>query len=354
MISNNLKEIRDLPAVLFPHSCLPESDIKKILPLFDRITMFQPWFMERPVFISETDDFNDVRILNPPVNLKPGEEFKVQLSEYHNWIKHNQDKAYTEFLKATQGTGSAEDTTWEIRRMLRQVDENASTPQNENTLKWHLILHLAQEAEDQRLEADRMLKALKERKSPLKGAVEEEDEVGLFEDLPPFEPELIMGEYNLRQIFDAWFSLFGDYLTGNELFVTFNRHVMDYVAELWDDFGAGEEAVHSPAIEFKFPDLSHLTLENLSEIKRKHLKDGKIRDFKKLIQETVENRANELPELDKLSKEFEALWPSELSKGTLNVTLKYLPSLPGTEIPEINETLKHFSNKTMILIEPSF
>ena len=354
MVSNNLKENRNLSAVLFPRFSLQESDIKKILSFFDTLTLFQPWFMERPVFISETDGLDDIRILNPPINLKPEEGFKARLSEYHNWIKHNQDKGYIEFLKATQGMGSAEDTTWEIRRVLRQAGQNASTPEKEETLRWHLILHLAQEAEDQWSEADRMLKALKERKSPLKGAVEEEDEVGLFEDLPPFEPELIMGEYNLRQIFDAWFSLFGDYLTGNELFVTFNRHVMDYVAELRDNFGAGEEAVHSPAIEFKFPDLSHLTLENLSEIKRKFLKDGKIRDFKKLIQKTVKNRAYELPELDKLAKEFEALWPSELSKGTLNVTLKYLPSLPGTEIPEINETLKHFSNKTMILIQPSF
>ena len=72
-----MKRIGDLHAVLFPHSYLQESDIKKILSIFDTLTLCQPWFMDRPVSISGAGESDFIRILNPPVTLKPGEGFKT-------------------------------------------------------------------------------------------------------------------------------------------------------------------------------------------------------------------------------------------------------------------------------------
>ena len=210
MTSDSLEKMDDLPVILFPHTYLPESSAKKILIFFGPLTIFQPWFMEQPGFMSGADGRNLVQVLNPPNNLKPEEGFKTLLSEYHHWIDDNQDKSYQEFLKASQGRNFTENTTWEIRQMLRQINKSTSTAEEANTLKWHLILHLAREVEDQRREAERMLGILKEKASPLKDIIEEDDDlISLFEDLPPFGSELPGGGYQLGEIFEAWFALFG-------------------------------------------------------------------------------------------------------------------------------------------------
>lgn len=284
---NSFEEIKGVPVILFPHSYLPESGIKKILPFFGQLTICQPWFMERPIFVSETDDITSIRFLNPPINLNPGECFKRLLSEYHGWIRNNQDKSSIELLKTCQGIEPTDNSTWEIRQALRRMGQHTSLPEEDHSLRWHLILHLAQEIEDQRLEADRMLNALKEKNSPLKGTIEEgaDDIWGLLEDLPPFESEPIMNEYNLRLILEAWFVLFEGCLKGNDFLVTFNKHVMAHVSELWEDFG--------------------------------------------------------------IEKKFEA----SLSGKTLHIIAKYLSPLSNNDLPEKDKVLKHLSNKTIILIE---
>lgn len=287
---NNLEEIKGLPVNIFPHSCLPEPVIKKILPFFGLITIFQPWFMGRPFFVEETDDINSIQILNPPINLNPGEGFKRLLSEYRGWIRNNQEKSSIEFLKACQGIEPNENSTWEIRQMLRRIDRHTSVPEEDDSIRWHLILHLAQEIEDQRLEADRILNALKEKKSPLEGIIEEGAD-NIFEDLPKFESEPIMGENSLRQVLEAWFALFGGHLKGDDFLVTFNQHVMEYVSESWEDFG--------------------------------------------------------------VEKKVEASYPQELTGGTLHIIAKYLSPLSITDLPIKDNVLKHLSNKTIILVGES-
>ena len=262
MISRNSQETIDFSGNLFPYAYLTEPILKKALSFFDVLTIFQPWCMERPPFLSGTEDFHGIRILNPPSHLNPGEGFKVLLSEYYRWIQNNRDTGYTAFMKASQGIELTEDTSWEIRRMLRQVGKNASTPEEDPALRWHLILHLAQEVEDQRLEADRLLETLREKSPPLEGIVDNgEDMETLLGDLPHFGSEPMMGEYHLRQIIEAWFSLFKEYLKGNEILITFSRQVMDYVTGLWNDFSLEGETNPVGEYPFTFPDLSCYALD---------------------------------------------------------------------------------------------
>lgn len=351
---NNAEVGKDLPVILFPHSRLSESTLKKILSFFGPLTIFQPWFMERPVFGLQAYDVNAVQVMHPPSELKPGENFKALLSEYRYWMENNLDKGYTEFLKASQQADPSENTTWGIRQMIRRMGRRTSAPEKDPHLKWHLILHLAQEMEDQRLEADRMLESLKESDVLLKGIIEESKDVkSLVEDLPPFESEPAVDEQHLKRVFEAWFALFGGYLKGDELLVTPNRHVMKYVSDLWNESGFEDQAENTPSIQFKFPDLSHHTLQELAETKRTQCNNDKIRELKDLILDFGENAIHNLSKLADLSKEVETSCLPELSEDTLEIMVKYLPHFPEDAHHETNSVLRNLMNKTIVLVENS-
>jgi len=344
--------MNELPANLFPHSHLSESSLREILSFFGPITIFQPWFMERPAFVLETEDLNLVRLLNPPLDLKPGKGFRSLLSEYKNWMKRNRDRSYTAFLKANQKMESAENATWEIRQELRRINQNTPAPEEDRSFGWHLVLHLAGEIEDQYQEADRMLKLLKEKRSPLRGIVEEEEDVrSLFEDLPRFEPETVTGEYRLELVFEAWFALFGGYLKGHELLLTLSPRVMDHVSELWEEAGIETGGQQEEMVSFKCPDLSEHPLDGLIEIKRKSFKQDKIKELRRLILNFWENPTGNFVTLERLSKEIEVSRPWEFSAGALNITAKFLIAPSNNDPLQTNRVLRDLSGKTIILVE---
>ena len=347
-----VQKIKDLPAILFPHTHLSESMLKKILSFFGPITIFRPWFMDRPTLNSIADQANAIQVKHPPSNLKPGEDFMSRLSEYRHWIEYNRDRGYTEFLQASQENNLTENTTWEIRQMIRREGRQNSAPQENPALKWHLILHLAQDVEDQKLEADKALKALKEKDVPLKGIVEESGEMdNLLEDLPPFESEPIWGEYRLRQILKAWFALFEGYLNENHLLVTSSPHVMAYVTDLWKETQIEEQGEGFTSICFKFPDLSHRSLKDLAEIKKTHLNDDKIRKLKALILDLGKNAHTHLPRLEALAKEVEASCPWEISQGVLDIMVTYLAPVTERDQGLMDTILKGLENRTLVLVE---
>ena len=342
--------IKELPTILFLHSHLPESEIKKILPFFGPLSVFHPWFMEPLSLNSINVDADWVHIKYPPPELKPAEDLKTLLAEYSRWIEEYQDKGYTEFLKASQETGLSEHKIWEIRQMIRN-DRRESSPALETT-RWHLVLHLAQDMEDQRHEAERLLTSLKEKDILLKGIIEESDNVqNPVEDLPSFESESFTAERHLGQVFESWFALFGEYLGERELLLTFSRHVMDYVSELWREPGK-ENQVETPSfIQFKLPDISHLPPRHLLEIKRTRFSHDKVGELKDHLLNFGESSIHTLSKLEALIGEFEESCPWELSKNALRITIQYLPPFPGHGHPASGISLKHLGNKTFVLVE---
>ncbi len=349
---NNFNETGSLPGILFPHSYLQESTVQKILSFFWPLTIFQPWFMERPIFVPENDELNAIQIMNPPTNLRPEDDFMTLLSEYRQWIQYNQDRSYMEFLKISQEMDLSESTTWEIRQMLRQREQKASTREQDHRSRWHLILHLAQEVVDQRMEADRMLEVLKQKDPPLKGIVEESDHVkSPLEDLPQFGSEPMVDEYQLRQIIEAWFGLFGGYLGGNDLLITCNPRVMDYISELSKESRDEDNIAYDSPIGFKFPDLSQHTLEKLATIRKKYFNEGRIRELKNLILDVGGDPDQNLFTLEKLSHEIESFFPWELGGGTLKIWVQYLARLADDEHIKRDGVLKQLSSRTIILVE---
>jgi hypothetical protein len=289
--------------------------------------------------------------LRPPENLKPEKGFGTRLSEYRHWIEQNSDRGYTEFLQVSQENDLTENTTWEIRQMIRRGGRQTSAPQEDPALKWHLILHLAQDVEDQKMEADRALKALKEKDVPLKGIVEEsEDMESLLGDLSPFESEPMGDEYRLRQILGAWVALFGGYLKENDLLVTSSRQVMGYVSDLWKESQDEDQGERLASVRFRFPDLSQHSLEDLAEIKKTRLNDDKIRELKAHLLDPGKSGANHVSRLEALAREVEASCPWEISEGVLNIRVTYLPPLPESNQVPMDRILKALEKKTLALV----
>ena len=241
-------------ATLFPHSCLPEAEIKQILSFLGPLTICEPWHMERPLFLSEMEDYKAVKILRPPENMNPGRGFLTLLREYRGWSKTHRDKGHRDFLKAVQGQASSEGSSWTIRQSL--LDGRATSQEQDQLLKWHLLLHLSRDIDDSRQEIDSLLESLKQMGSPLAGSLEEDPENPLS-DLPHSPGESMFGADAMEQVLEAWMALFGDYLKNEDLLVTGNRQVLDYVLEKWEEAGEDSNEPAPGPISFPWPDLSH-------------------------------------------------------------------------------------------------
>jgi len=226
--------------------------------------------MDGPLPVPEGDEVSSIDVLLPPVNLKPKEGFKGLLSEYLLWIRQNQDRGYAAFLSATQKATLSEDTSWEIRKMIRQTGHDTPVSQGSPALKWHLILHLARAFEENLMAADDILRQVKKHKSPLEDALGEETQLqNMFDDLPQPETDPFMDEHHLQQVFEAWFGLFGEILPDHGILITLNRYVIHYVKKIFDDkvIRLSKEAAElvSPKISSNFSNFIPYHLPHLAD-----------------------------------------------------------------------------------------
>ncbi|NQT57267.1 MAG: hypothetical protein HQ551_13675 [Desulfobacteraceae bacterium] len=238
------------PVILFPYSHIAYPDLRKILDLFGRLTICQPWFIDIPLPTAKTQDLSLVHIIRPPSHLKPKGDIKGLLSEYNLWIRHNQDKGYTASLRAAMETPTSEDTSWEIGKMINRMGGGFPAPLEKDTLKWHIVLHLAWELEKNMVGAIETLNKVKQQKPPLEDALEKPaSSHGLLDDLSQSEMYPFLDNHLLRQIFEAWLGLFGGYLQNDVPLITFDRHVMNCVMEIFED----KSVTHSGDSERFFP-----------------------------------------------------------------------------------------------------
>ncbi len=192
--------------------------------------------MDGPIPKAEGEGSSSLRIIHPEEDVKPERDFKRLLSEYRSWMGQNRDKGYTAFLNAIREAGLSEDNPWEIRQMIRETGKESPVSQEDNALKWHLILHLAREFEENRLEEEEMLSQIKQQKSPLAQALGEETPFkGLFEDLPQSEKSLFVDKHHLGRVIKAWVGLFGVRLHNHAHLITLDGHVMEYVSNIFED-----------------------------------------------------------------------------------------------------------------------
>ena len=245
-------------AILCPDASAPESTLKDILSFFGSVKIGQPWFMDQPVPLSHE---GVVEILRPPEDLKPSGDFKALLAEYRGWIRTSHDKGFDAFLAFKEQASHGEEATWEIRRKLRRKEDRPDEERKRNALKWNLLLHLAHEIQEQRSEAEELLKTLKGKDSPLKGVIEEEEPPGPLSDLPEGEGPLSLSEASMTQVLEAWFSLFEEHLSGDEILLILSPAVFQYLCDTWEERGEGPaaEAILKEAVVLRrFPPLKRV------------------------------------------------------------------------------------------------
>ncbi len=214
--------------VLFPHTQLESGLLERLIEIFGSVTLCQPWFTEPTVLSKEN---GDLKVLFPSEAMKPKEDFKHLLSEYQGWMMDHQGKNRTAPLPGRE-TG---DETWAIRKAIRDVNKDADDPALQNTLKWHLVLHLARNLEEERVSAQDLLQRAAKSKSPLAEAMEKDEEIpDMFEDLPLAATYPYVTERHLNLIFEAWFGLFGSLIESDSELMTLDRQVFTYALDLFD------------------------------------------------------------------------------------------------------------------------
>lgn len=253
---------RNLQAAIFPHASISERNLKRVLSLFEKVILFQPWFMEKAPLMAR-DSPHLVQVLNPPERLKPGENFRSLLAEYRQWIRGNKGMGLPAFL-ALGRERVQNPPVYEIRGMIRSTGTPVEEDEKAEALQWHLTLHLAEELEEERESAETLLKTAAGLDSPLKGALEE-DAPGLLGDVSGLERETFFTEERSAQILDAWVSLYGEKVPDRVPLVTTEPQVLEYLKETWKELAVESQGSGLPEVTFLSPDLSTLGGDSFAE-----------------------------------------------------------------------------------------
>ncbi len=243
----------DTQIVLFPHSNIEEGILKRLIEIFGSLTLCQPWFTEPPV-LSSPLEHGSLNFCFPPETLRPPEDFKALLSEYQGWMMENHGDA----RPAAFSGGETGDETWVIRKAIRDAQKQAVDFARKNTLKWHLMLHLAGSLEEDRKSAEAMLQRVTKTKSPLAEAMAEGEAVpNIFEDFPLSAAYPYVTDRHLDLIFEAWFGLFGAQVGKKATLLTLDRQVMNHTVDLFDgkDVQPSGDPNLLPAAEANIPGL---------------------------------------------------------------------------------------------------
>ena len=267
-------------AILCPESSVPKRTLKVILSFFRSVKIGRPWFMDEPGPLSQS---GAVEILCPPQDLKPSIDFKRLLAEYRGWIRTSHSKGFDAFLAFKESNSQVEEVTWEIRGELRGKQDRPDEERKRSALKWNLLLHLAREIREEGQEAEDLLKTLKGKDSPLKGVIGEEDAPGPLSDLPERQGLPILSDTGMGQVLEAWFSLFEEQLSGEDILLTLSAGVFQYLCDIWEEWGEGlaEEGTLRDAVVLRqFPLLEkspvnviarHLSGKTIGRIREEYL-----------------------------------------------------------------------------------
>lgn len=343
----------NIPAVLFPHSDLSRSELGKILSLLGPLTVFLPWHMNASEVLINAPSEDGVRVLRPGEGAKPTEDgFRRALAEYRTWARLHTDRSPRSFMKTGVSPHGEEDPLWDIRQRIRQNGPASPPAGQDEALRWHLVLHLSRELESQRKEADRILNALRRKKSPLTGLTDDLDENhGLFDDLPGFDWAPETSSSDPAPVLRAWIRLFGARIDSRDILVTLDRRYVDHLAGLWIE--ACEAPVSTPpSLELSYPDLSAHTLETIIGLKKTHWTEDRTRELQDLLLSFGQDPAADSHAASGRAEALSEFAPEDLPSGRIALRAVYLPPLPSAGgLAEANPLLEAFLGRTLIFLE---
>lgn len=233
--------------ILFPHTTIESGLLESLTGTFGSMTLCLPWFTEPMDF-----EKGALNVCFPPETLKPREDFRHLLNEYQGWMRENRGKNRPAVFSA----GESGDETWAIRKAIREAGKDGDDPAPGNTLKWHLVLTLARNLEEDRDTARNLLQRAVKTKSPLAEAVERDEQIpDMFRDLPLSDVYPYVTDRHLNLIFEAWFGLFGEVIEDEAELLTLDPQVMNYAFGLFDgcDLQPIENNDLSPANKIETP-----------------------------------------------------------------------------------------------------
>jgi hypothetical protein len=331
--------MKNLRAVLFPHPYVSEVRLKRVLSLFEKVTLFQPWFLEKATPLAkEWPDL--VEVADPGDEFKPKEGFKGLLAEYKQWMRSNYRQGLASIQAFARDGLEADSPTWEIKSMIRNMGRTRGKDETAKALKWHLALHLAEEMGEEQQDTADLLRSVEELGSPLKGAVEEENVAGLPGDLPGLESEHLFSEERLAQILDAWFALFGKKVRGGEALITVNPRVLKFVTDTWDEYAAGGQESRPPEFNLESADLSPLGKQEFLEKRESLFTEDKRR---KAVADFFRDPGTGFHAGDLRDR-------PESYASRVRWTFAYFPSLGEKRIPGRYEFIRQLSGKTVGLM----
>jgi hypothetical protein len=324
--------------------------MKNIIFHFKPVQIYIPWYMDPPDYI-----VNDPAMpySYPPESLKPEERFGNILTECLNWVKQNNDKSHKEIIKSGYSNSSDDNSTWQIRQLLGDNIPSGSTFPEDNSVKWHLILHLAKEMETQLLEANRILHNLRHRPPLLDKSVETAVKTEyLLGDLYGFDQESTLNHTRLSRIIEAWFGLFGSLIPETAILLTSNSTIFNHILEQWKILLEDINISNLKSVSFRLlPPLSNSDSEKQKDINRGDIIEEKLEEIKNLIYSLGGAPLKNGEALDRLSMEYDTLLQEKSSPAFLQCTVKYLHPISRDIDPQINTYIKYFFGRTIILIE---
>jgi hypothetical protein len=264
-------------AMLFPHCFIDQDRLKEAIGLFGSLEISLPWEMNLKADPVHEEAAPFIKVLRPPEALKPGPGFGRRLAEYREWIRRHQDKSVLTFLSSLQGDDSSEEKSWEIRKGMQGGRGQAETSLEEQTLKHHLVLHLAAETEESLHTAESLIDVLKASGSPLSEALDaEEGRPGLFDDLPSLKERSLWQGHQWSQIVEAWFGLFQQHLTVRRILLTLDPRLTDFLKERFENaLGDVSDRLFPETITVKRPDIPPtLPMHEISKTGRKLFPQG--------------------------------------------------------------------------------
>jgi hypothetical protein len=301
-----------------------------IIRTLSPVRVYVPWGAHFPDYADDTK----IVVSYPPEELRPAVDINLLLGECYNWVYARGDKNRSEIVK----TSSCSVPDESIHSIMAILSGKPSLPISlkDMTIRWHLLLHLRDRFEKQKKEANRMIEAIRKKRSPLLNHADLTDNVTYpFETLKGMDEEesFITGK-NIRQLLKSWHGLFNRYIEDGDLLLIIDRPVFDYLLNECEHLFSKNALKPPLAFSFKtpiFPEKDRYS-DMGDDI---HTIFSKIRTKK------------QLPGLIKLLARFESGYCTEVNDRHILFTALYM----DIDMIKSDPFLKLFSGRIIVLAE---
>ena len=342
--------------LIFPPLGLDQQMLDRASLLFGAIGICIPWYMDEPIGKKGNATTPVYPIFRPPEERKPSECFPKMLQEYRVWMRAHVGRSASIFLSTERENRENDESSWEIRKMVRKgVQSEAAEQQKHEILKWHLMLHLAAQLEQEQEKAEHALRQTMQFGSPLKEALGEETDGTDF--LADLSPQLLRPKSEVEQVEEicyAWLGLFGERVQKAALLVTFSKEIFQFLSTLFEESISQISTIESlPHASFCMGDpcstpSSHSILSEETDlvtetraILRKLEKELYYKNGKGKGQERTEG----------FIRSLQQLFPLERGCDTLSVNMLSLPRRETLHASHEQAIFQIFSGKTVVFLE---